>query len=112
MNEDLVAILAAVLAAVLPLVRAWIQANVTPQRIATVGALAQTVVIAAERLSFGKAGALTGEQKFDYASNALVSASRRLGVRLKPEEASAYIHAALAQLDAAFPLEAADAEAA
>lgn len=76
--------------------RQWVNAKVAPEKMHTVTQLARIVVQAAEQI--GEHLEMDSSHKFNYAETALIEAARRLGVTVKPEEATAYIHAALADL--------------
>jgi hypothetical protein len=87
-----------VLLLLLPAVAAVIKVRLTPTQLGTVADLAGTVVRAAEQVG-NSSLQLDGPAKYEYAQTALTAGARRMGVRLKPEEANAFIHAALSSLN-------------
>jgi hypothetical protein len=87
-----------VISFLLYLLKQWVQVKLGPQRFSTVMELAQEAVIAAEK--YGQDNGIGGYEKFFFAQRALETAARRVGVKLKPEETTAFIHALLARIDA------------
>lgn len=73
-------------------VRSWLQARIAPDKLASAFDMARTAVRAAEELGG------PGAEKFQVASDALMALARRVGFKLKPEEATSLIHAALFEL--------------
>jgi hypothetical protein len=102
-QNTLAAIVAAVLAAVWPFVRAWVQAKLTPQRVAHVMDIARIAVRAAEKLGDDLAAAgvtaATSASKLNYAADVVVSGAKRLGVKLTQDEVLAFVHAALREME-------------
>jgi hypothetical protein len=70
-------------------VRSWLNAKVAPDKLGAVFDMARTVVRAAEEIGG------PGPEKLTIAQDALVALARRVGFKLKPEEAVSFIHAAL-----------------
>lgn len=75
------------------LLRVYVLAHVTPHQLSAMSGLAHQAVEAAQLL--GKTTGIAGADKYVLASDALVASSKRLGIRLKPDEVQAFIHAAL-----------------
>lgn len=97
MNSDFNKVLAAVLGilvASLPLIKAWVQTKLTPQRLAHVTDLASIAVRAAEKVGEAVPGT-TSAAKYAVASNYLSDAAKRLGFKLSPDELNGFIQAAL-----------------
>lgn len=116
--------------ALLRLAQQYVQAKVTPEKLGHITDLARMAVRAAEQVgadskmppppvvSTGTEPSpttgvlpepdpvtLTGADKYQLASEALVAGAKRLGVRLKPAEVTSFIHAALKEMnDAALDL--------
>lgn len=97
MEQYIAAVVVAVLGLLAKAANDWIKANITPQKLARVSELAHIAVVGAERFGQGLQ-AITGPEKYAVAEMALLKGAKRLGVKLSDEEASAYIHAALAEL--------------
>ena len=74
------------------------KARTGPERLGAVLSMARTVTVAAEQL--GQDVGVRGPEKYQYAEQALTSMAKRVGLRLKPEEANAFIHAVLGELAA------------
>lgn len=100
MEDVLYTLLTAAAGYVAWLVRKWVLANTTPKQLAAVAALAQQAVESAEQLGGAAEGAISNADKLDLASEALVVAARRLGIRLKEDEVTAFIHAAVREMRA------------
>ena len=99
-NEQiLTAVLALIVASAQPL-RAWLLAKLSPQRIHSITVLASTAVSAAERLAEDVPGT-TGAAKLNFASDFLVAAAKKVGVKLTTEEVLGYVHSALNDFKAA-----------
>lgn len=103
MNEAILALLTALVGVFAAVARTWVQVNVTPRKLAALVEVARTVVLAAEKV--GQATGVDGPQKYEYAEQALVTTAKRLGLKLKPEEANAFLHSVLAELDGFTALE-------
>ena len=73
----------------------WLQANITPTKLAHVSDLARVAVLGAEKLGNE---VLSGPNKYIAAEMALKAGAKRFGIKLTDAEASAYIHSALAEL--------------
>lgn len=95
LNKVLVA-LAGILVFAAPLIKAWIQTKLTPQKLAHVTDLAGIAVRAAEKV--GEAQGVTSAQQYTVASNFLKDASKRLGFKLTDDECNGFIQAALRQM--------------
>lgn len=96
-NSNLLAALAALLVTLIPLIRAWVQTKLTPQRLANVAQLAHVAVSAAEKL--GEANeALSNDEKYAVAEAFLNNAAKKLGIKLTVDELNGYIHAALREM--------------
>lgn len=97
MSPDILDVLTGLVAAFLPFLayqlNRWVRANVTPRQFAALAGLARTVVDAAEEV--GRVNELSGEQKFALAREALVTGSRRLGLKLTDEEVGSFINQAV-----------------
>lgn len=107
MNWDLVfGLIVALLGVLGEYLRRKVQADEVPKNLQTVLSLARTAVQAAEE--FGRREGITGEDKYDFASAALVEAAKRVGVRLKPAEVQVFIHAAVGELRDLLEIEAAE----
>lgn len=92
--EQLVALVVIpLLATLVAVVRGWLQTNITPKRLSSLVDLTRIAVAAADEVD--RAAVLPSEEKFAYAEQALVTAARRIGIRLRAEEANAFIHAVL-----------------
>jgi len=103
-NEELIALVVSAIVGTLgKWLRDWVKARITPQQLGITAELANIVVLAAQRL--GASTGLTGAEKYSYAESALLAMAKRSGIRLKPMEANAAIHAALASLDGVFAQE-------
>lgn len=102
-NQEVLGALAALVVAVVPLVRAWVQARLNSDKIATVVYhLAPTAVKAAEQLALDVFGVPpTGALKFNFASDLLVASAKRVGLKLSTDEVLGYIHAALRDMQQA-----------
>lgn len=100
MNQ-LLAALAAVLVAAVPLVRSYLQAKFTPQKLAHAGYLARIAVQAAEKL--GEDGNPTSQAKLDFASQVLSDGAKHMGLKLTNDEVLGFIHAALREMQAVAP---------
>jgi hypothetical protein len=96
LTEFIAAVVSLVVLVLSPAITAYIKVRLSPQQLQLVSGLASATVSAAEEA--GHALKLGGPEKYHYAQTALESAARRVGVKLKPEETNAFIHAALAQL--------------
>lgn len=94
MEELIAAVLAPLVATLIIAVQRWLQARLTPERLAAVSQLARVAVDAAEEIGNAADGIKPGE-KFEYAETFLKQASKRVGVKLSNEEANAFIHAVL-----------------
>lgn len=103
-------VVVAVLGVVMFYARKWFLARVSPRQIATLMELARAVVAASEKV--GQATAIPGPEKYELAEQSLTTLARRVGTRLKPEEANAFIHAALIEADAYSAIDLPAAEAA
>lgn len=79
----------------------WLTVKLGPERLSNATALAQRAVIAAERVKVGGVK-LDGPTKYEYASTALTTAAKAVGIKLKPEVANALIHSALAEVEEVF----------
>lgn len=73
--------------------RAFVKARLTPDTIDTVLRLARVAVSAAEEV--GRVAELPSDGKYEYAEKRLRTLSKRVGLRLKEDEANALIHAVL-----------------
>lgn len=93
--EELIAVLAPLVATIIVAVHRWLQARLTPDRLAAVSQLARVAVDAAEEIGNAADGVSPGE-KFAYAETFLRQSARRVGIKLTNEEANAFIHAVLA----------------
>lgn len=91
--EELITALAPLVALAVVALRSWIQARVTPERLAAVSQLARVAVDAAEEI--GRATDVKPGDKFEYAETFLKQAAQRVGIKLTNEEANAFIHAVL-----------------
>lgn len=91
--EELIAILAPLVATFIVAVRRWLQAQLTPQRLAAVGQLARVATDAAEEV--GRVLEAKPGDKYTYAENFLKQSARRVGIKLTDEEANAFIHSVL-----------------
>lgn len=96
MKEQVIALLATVLAVVVPLVRSYIQTRF-PYRWEQVVNLASVAVNAAEKLGADNPGT-SGEAKYAFAADMLVTAAKRFDIRLKQDEVIGLIHDALRTL--------------
>lgn len=96
--DKVLAALAVLLTAVLPLVKAWVQTKLTPQKLAHVTDLAGIAVRAAEKV--GEASGVTSAQQYAIASKYLLDTASRLGLKLTPDEVNGFIQAALRQMKA------------
>lgn len=92
--EELIALVAPLVATLIVVVRRWLQARITPERLAAVSQLARVAVDAADEVGRAADGVSPGE-KFNYAESFLKEASQRVGVKLSNQEANAFIHAVL-----------------
>jgi hypothetical protein len=93
MEQYIVALITAVIGGISMAVRQWLQTKVKPQQFGAVMAFASDAVSAAEQA--GVHLGWDGPAKYEYAQTALESLAKRVGVKLKPEEANAIIHSAL-----------------
>lgn len=93
----LVALLTAVVGLVTYFYNDYKKAKTGPERLSAVLGMARTVTIAAEQL--GKDLGIPGAEKYGYAEQALTTMAKRVGLKLKPEEANAFIHAVLNELE-------------
>lgn len=125
MNAQLTALVTVITGAVLRFAWVWVQAHITPEKLAHITDLARMAVRAAEQVGDdsqpvplirsdgvtvtpgtnatldtvkGENVPLTGEDKYALASDALVAGARRLGIRLKADEVTSFIHAALKEM--------------
>ena len=117
LQAQLTATLAVILVALLKAGQAWLQTKVAPEKLGHVTDLARMAVRAAEQVGADSqpppapAGALptdppapevpeglVGTDKYAMAADALVTGARRLGIRLKPAEVTAFIHCALKEM--------------
>lgn len=96
MNNQLLAALGAVLVALVPLVRAWVQANITPERLRNIESIGRVAVQAAERL--GADTGATSTQKLDFAATVVAAGAKRLGLKLSQDEVLAFVHSSLLDL--------------
>lgn len=92
--EELIALVAPLVATLVVMARRYLQARLTPDRLAAVSQLARVAVDAAEEIGNAADGVKPGD-KFEYAETFLKQASKRVGVKLTNEEANAFIHAVL-----------------
>lgn len=97
MTEAIVSFLVALVAIGGAALRSFVRTRFTPQRLSAVLDLTRTVVIAAEKVGIDLE--MGGPEKYAYAEQAIETFARRLGVRLKPEETNALVHAVLMELD-------------
>lgn len=99
---DLLLLLATVVSGLLAnYVRAKTKANMVAggtQRLGHLIDLARTAVVAAEKFI----GSGNGAEKLLYATGAVQTAAKAVGIKVTEAEASAVIHAALAELDGIF----------
>lgn len=95
--EQVITLLTAVLTFAGYIVKRRESINQAPQRLSLVGELSLVAVRAAEKLMEGTAE--TGPEKYRIASDYLVAAAKRVGIKLKPEEVAGFIHDALARVD-------------
>lgn len=72
-----------------------LQQSGAPQRLSNLLDMARTAVVAAEKFI----GPSKGAEKLFYATAALRACAKQVGIKVTDEEASALIHAALAELD-------------
>lgn len=93
MEELIATLVAPLVATVIVVVRSWLKARLTPERLAAVNQLARVAVEAAEEI--GRATDASPGDKFTYAENFLKAAAKRVGIRLSNEEANGFIHAVL-----------------
>lgn len=93
--ELIAAILAPLVATVIVAVRGWLQATITPERLATVSQLARVATDAAEEIGRATSGDVSPGEKFEYAETFLRTSARRVGVKLTSEEANGFIHSVL-----------------
>lgn len=103
MREQILALVVATLAALVPLVRAYVKAKLTPERLAHVTDIARMAVRAAERLAGDLGDFLEGETpgaaKLDFAVDVVITGAKRLGIHLTYEEAVALVHATLREME-------------
>lgn len=97
MEAFITEIVVAVGGVVLFYARQWMKAKLSPAQLTTLLELARATVAASEKL--GQAAGLEGPQKYEVAEQSLSTLAKRVGVRLKPEESNALIHAALIEVD-------------
>lgn len=97
MAEAILGLVTAVLTLAGLLVTKTVKTRVAPQQLSAAYQFARTSVEAAEKV--GRALGLEGPEKYGYAEQALLTLARRVGLRLKPEEANAFIHAVLNEAD-------------
>lgn len=94
MTPEVIDILATLIVTVAGLlIKKWVDTKTTPAQLQMLTELTRTAVEAAEEV--GDALGLQGPEKYEYASTALTTAAKRVGLRIKPEEANAFIHAVL-----------------
>lgn len=99
-NEQILTALTALAVALVPVVRTWLLAKLSPQRIHSITVLASTAVSAAERLAEdGKD--ITGAEKLNFASEFLVDGAKKVGIKLTTTQVLGFIHAALTDFNAA-----------
>ena len=89
----MLSLVTAVLAGAGTLVRNYLKARLAPGRLDSILNLARTVTAAAEKM--GNTLNLNSGAKYNYAETALLDLSKRVGVKLTPTEANAFIHAVL-----------------
>src|SRR5690242_18494770 len=77
-------------------VNAFINAHFKPAQMGAVFDLARSAVSAAQEFGVGRG--LAGQDKYNFAAEALVAGAKKLGVKLSDEEASSFIHAALREM--------------
>lgn len=128
-QAELSALLLAVLGGAIAAGRVWIQSKVTPEKLSHIVDLARMAVRGAEQVGIDAKPAVpevrsdgtepappavtvepvpvSGADKYDIASAALVAGASRLGVKLKPAEVTAFIHASLKEMHDAQALTAA-----
>ena len=99
MNNAVIALVGAFLVGLAPVVRALVLTKLTPERLSHITDISLGAVRAAERLAELVPGT-TGQQKLDYASSVIVAGSKRLGIHLTDNEVLAFVHVALAVVDA------------
>lgn len=106
--DQAVALIIAVLAGAYPLVRAFVLAKLTPERIAHVIDIARVAVRATEQIAEKFKGERPedwhafetwGEAKADYAAEVVAKGARRLGFRLTGDEVLAFVHTALDEME-------------
>lgn len=97
MAEAILGLVTAVLTLVGLLVTRTVKTRIAPQQLSAAYQFARTAVEAAEKV--GRAAGLGGPEKYEYAEQALLTLARRVGLRLKPEEANAFIHVVLNEAD-------------
>lgn len=102
MNTQLIGLVVAVLVAAVPLVRVVIQHKVTPDQMAHVQDIARVAVRGAEQLGNDLKGLVesSGAAKLSLATSVVVSGAKRLGVKLTADEATAFVTAALREMEA------------
>jgi hypothetical protein len=91
--ELIAAVLAPLIASLVVAVQRWLQARITPERLATVSQLARVATGAAEEI--GRATNASPGDKFTYAEGFLKESARRVGIKLSEAEANAFIHSVL-----------------
>lgn len=105
MEAELITALIGLITVVTVLLRNYITTKSTPQRLAVIADLARQVVVGVDQDAAGRPPTLggldvtlTGEEKYSLAADALTSLAKRLGIKLDEDEVSAFIHAALADI--------------
>lgn len=94
--EILTPLAVAVVGYLVVLLRSWVLTHTSPTQFAALSSLARLAVESAEQAL----GNGPGSEKYALASGALTISAKRLGVRLKPEEAIAFINAAVLEFKA------------
>lgn len=96
LNTVLTALVPVVVAYLGYLLRRFTQAKLAPQQLEELHRMAQTAVTAADKVA--DSWGITNIEKYKYAEQALTTFAKRLGVKLKPEEANAVIHSVLSEV--------------
>lgn len=104
MSEAILAVLTAALAGIFKALFDYQRVRLAPTRLGALVDLARTVVASAEKI--GEATGIKGPDKYAVAEQALTSLARRVGVKLRPEEANSLIHAALREFQQVLDYEA------
>lgn len=99
LNEVLTPLVVPLVAYLVYLLRSVVLSHVAPHQLSALSGLARQATEAAQLL--GNTTGIDGAHKYELASAALVASAKHLGIRLKPDEVVAFLHAALKDVKAA-----------